>query len=240
MSDISINHSLNSVNAANIIRANDGTSKASTSKTTDKAKKDDSKKDIVSEEYGPVVSVSEDGDTVRVKNEEASEGIHDMLQKEIENLEEQEEFETPDFNVYIAQSSVSKVSESETSEPAETESAVPAHEAYEPAAASSSYEAPEPDITSYVGYSDSELKEMYLEGDISQIDYNKEMDARKAMREAEEKEATEFNNSIADNISKLAVANQTENTVNTIENGETSSTIPDELRLQALQNFDTV
>ncbi len=225
MSDITINHSLNSVNAANNIPANDGTSKASTSKTTDKAKKDDSKKDIVSEEYGPIVSVSEDGDTVRVKNEEASEGIHDMLQKEIENLKEQEEFETPDFNVYMAQSSVSEVSELETSEPA---------------AASSSYEAPEPDITSYLGYSDSELKEMYLEGDISQIDYNKEMDARKAMREAEEKEATEFNNSIADNISKLAVTNQTENTVNTIENGETSSTIPDELRLQALQNFDTV
>ena len=99
------------------------------------------------------------------------------------------------------------------------------------------------DITSYVGYSDSELKQLYLKGDISQIDYNQEMEAREARREAESMDMSKFTNSVADNISKLADVSRTADTVNTIENGDTSNTIPDNVRLQALQNlqnFDTV
>ena len=81
---------------------------------------------------------------------------------------------------------------------------------------------------------------MYLEGDISQIDYNLEMEAREARREAEATEADTFNKSVTDSISKISDIDRTANTVNVLENGETSNTIPDELRIQALQNFDTV
>ena len=169
--------------------------------------------DIVSKEYGPVVAVSEDGDTVRVKNEDNQEHIHDILQKEIEELEEEnEKFEIPDFEVH-------KIEIKET-------------------------EAPEQkDIDSYVGYSDAELKRLYLEGDISQIDYNLEMDARQTRRDAIASESLDFAKSVSNSISQLNDVNSTANTVNVLENGETSNTIPDEVRihaLEALQNFDTV
>ena len=96
------------------------------------------------------------------------------------------------------------------------------------------------DVTSYASYSDSELKLLYLKGDISQIDYNQEMNARTARRESETAEAKTFNNDVMSSISKLSQVERDSSTVNALENGETSPTIPDEVRIQALQNFDIV
>lgn len=169
--------------------------------------------DVVSKEYGPVVSVSEDGDTVRVKNEDNQKHIHDILQKEIEELEEEhEKFKVPDFEIHKIE-----IKEPET-----------------------------PEITNkdlYGTYSDSELTRLYLEGDISQIDYDIEMEARKTRRDAIAAESLDFSNSVSNSISQLADVKNTKVTVNTLENKETSSTLSDELRihaLEALQNFDIV
>lgn len=220
MPDISNN--INKVNTAPITKAPEPapSPKPSPAKATDSPAKSEPSKDIVTEEYGPVIATSEDGDTVRVKNDEEKESdhIHEILQDEIARLEAQEEdFETPEYNVHTApvEDAIEEVPESETD----------------------TYEA---DITSYIGYSDSELKQMYLEGDISQIDYNQEMEAREARRDAQAAQNDEFTKSVADNITKLSEANQSAKTVETLEKGETSDTIPDEVRIEALQNFDIV
>ena len=217
-----INNSINQVNTTAVMKTAESAASPKTvqPKAADSPAKAESTKDIMTEEYGPVVATSEDGDTVRVKNDEEKESdhIHEILQDEIARLEAQEEdFETPEYNVHTApvEDAIEEVPESETD----------------------TYEA---DITSYIGYSDSELKQMYLEGDISQIDYNREMEARKAREEAEASENDKFNKDIAHDISKLSEVAQTEKTVKQIENGDTSSTIPDEIRIEALQNFDTV
>ena len=223
-----INNSINQVNTTAVMKTAESAASPKTAqpKAADSPAKAESAKDIMTEEYGPVVATSEDGDTVRVKNDEDKESdrIHEILQDEIERLKASEEdFETPEYTVHTAPVEDSREDETEESETEESET--------------EEYEA---DITSYIGYSDSELKQMYLEGDISQIDYNREMEARKAREEAEASENDKFNKDIAHNISKLSEVAQTEKTVKQIENGDTSSTIPDEIRIQALQNFDTV
>ena len=228
MSDIIFNNSISQSSTSNVstakapIQAPKPSKQASPgaandTKAPEASSNTESKKDIVTEEYGKVVSVSDDGDTLRVKNEQNQEGIHDILQEEIAELEEMESFEMPDFDVHRVESKATEAStiEDEISE----------------------------DITSYVGYSDSELKRLYLKGDISQIDYNQEMEAREARREAEASESADFANSVSDSISRLASIDRDANTVNTIANGDTSNTIPDNVRIQALQslqNFDTV
>ena len=218
-----INNSINQVNTTAVMKTAESAASPKTAqpKAADSPAKAESTKDIMTEEYGPVVATSEDGDTVRVKNDEdrESDRIHEILQDEIARLKATEEdFETPEYTVHTAPVEDSREDVTEESETEE-------------------YEA---DITSYIGYSDSELKQMYLEGDISQIDYNREMEARKAREEAEASENDKFNKDIAHNISKLSEVAQTEKTVKQIENGDTSSTIPDEIRIQALQNFDTI
>ena len=218
-----INNSINQVNTTAVMKTAESAASPKTvqPKAADSPAKAESTKDIMTEEYGPVVATSEDGDTVRVKNDEDKESdrIHEILQDEIARLKATEEdFETPEYTVHTAPVEDSREDVTEESETEE-------------------YEA---DITSYIGYSDSELKQMYLEGDISQIDYNREMEARKAREEAEASENDKFNKDIAHNISKLSELAQTEKTVKQIENGDTSSTIPDEIRIQALQNFDTI
>lgn len=227
MSDISINANITPINVTDNTAPSHPTTASKTKDTDTKA----ASEDVVSEEYGPVVSVSDDGDTVRVKNEKNQEGVHDILQDELDNLKEQESFEMPDFNLHTATTADSQAVASE-SDVYEAADSYEYEEAEEQTAST--------DITSYIGYTDQELKQMYLEGDISQIDYNLEMEAREARREAEAAEADTFNKSVADSISKISDIDRTANTVNVLENGETSNTISDELRIQALQNFDTV
>ena len=227
MSDISINANITPINVTDNTAPSHSTTASKTKDTDTKA----ASEDVVSEEYGPVVSVSDDGDTVRVKNEKNQEGVHDILQDELDNLKEQESFEMPDFNLHTATTADSQAVASE-SDVYEAADSYEYEEAEEQTAST--------DITSYIGYTDQELKQMYLEGDISQIDYNLEMEAREARREAEASEADTFNKSVADSISKISDIDRTANTVNVLENGETSNTISDELRIQALQNFDTV
>ena len=47
-------------------------------------------------------------------------------------------------------------------------------------------------LTSYEGISDMKLEQMYLEGEISKIDYDQEMESREAEREAENDNAQQF------------------------------------------------
>ena len=170
--------------------------------------------DVLTDEYGPVVSSSEDGDTVRVKSDNDEDtNIHEFLQEKIARLSEKK-FEMPNYEVHTAGKQIQKNNWDTTDDTN--------------------------DITSFAGYSDSELKQLYLKGDISQIDYNQEMEARASRKESKAEESKSFNTSTVESIGKLSQIERDANTVDIIENEETSSTIPDEIRLQALQNFDVV
>ncbi|SFH72369.1 hypothetical protein SAMN04487830_10690 [Pseudobutyrivibrio sp. OR37] len=216
MADIGIKNNLHIENSAPAKSAQ-APQQTSTPKPKIEAEKPDKKAsaDILSKEYGPVVSKSKDGDTVRVKHDE-DEGnkIHEILQEEIEKLQEQNSHEKPDFETHATVTQIQKNNWDISSEAI--------------------------DVTSYAGYSDSKLKELYLKGDISQIDYNQEMEARAARRENERIEAQSFNKDFATSISKLSQVERDARTVDEIQNGQQSTTIPDEIRIQALQNFDIV
>ena len=49
-------------------------------------------------------------------------------------------------------------------------------------------------LASYTGISDQKLEQMYLQGEISRMDYDKEMEAREERREAENNENDQFSN----------------------------------------------
>lgn len=172
----------------------------------------DKSTDVLTEEYGPVVSSSKDGDTVRVKQDNGEEtNLHKILQEELERLSEKK-FEMPDYEVHTAANEIQK----NTRDMAEEAR----------------------NITSFAGYSDSELKQLYLKGDISQIDYNQEMESRTARKASEAEDLQSFNNNTAKSLAKLSQIENDANTVDIIESGQVSDTIPEEIRIQALQNFD--
>lgn len=50
-----------------------------------------------------------------------------------------------------------------------------------------------PGVTSFKGYTDEQLEQLYIKGEISKNDYDKEMDARKEREEELEKAGSEFN-----------------------------------------------
>jgi hypothetical protein len=220
MSDISIKNSVVSINTTSSSGASNTASTPSSSKTTNTVHADTTT-DVVSEEFGKVVSVSEDGDTVRVKNDNQDEGIHDILQQELDELKEDElkedDFKTPDFNVHKIEPPEIKPIEIEAKD-----------------------DTINVDTTSYIGYTDAELKEMYLEGVISQTELNHELEVREANRKAQAADDSKFVDVMADKLAKVSDIERSSEAVNTIENKDTSSTLSDEARVQALQNFDTV
>lgn len=58
-------------------------------------------------------------------------------------------------------------------------------------------EAYEQKLQSFQGISDMKLEQMYLQGEISKIDYDQEMESREEAREAEDQENTQFGNQMA-------------------------------------------
>ena len=125
-----------------------------------------------------VVSVSEDGDTVQVSDEgsreldeSASGTVISQTDREPETSRFEEDIEiepiTPPEITPIEAPEIA----SETAAAEETESA-------------------DRDITSFAGYTDQQVEQMYLEGEISQNDYNNEI-ARREEMEASEREERE-------------------------------------------------
>ncbi|MCR5675567.1 MAG: hypothetical protein K6G16_07660 [Lachnospiraceae bacterium] len=63
--------------------------------------------------------------------------------------------------------------------------------------------ASEGQINSFIGYSDAELERMYLQGNISKFDYDKEMESRTAEEEARREELTDFALETTDQAAQL-------------------------------------
>ena len=84
---------------------------------------------------------------------------------------------------------------------------------------------------------------MYLRGDVSQIEYNQEIEARDAAREARLESANDNTRKIIEEEAESSNLERTAEAVNTIQNGdvlEGEGTVPIDVRLQAMQNADNL
>ncbi|SFV04141.1 hypothetical protein [Butyrivibrio sp. INlla21] len=216
-----------------------------------------SRDDVRTKEYGPVIARSSDGDTVRVKKDELEEryeqekresAIYDKArnesgrtgEEEIPDVElpeiELEEYE-PEFDFKPIPYEPGEFLEKTKQEAIKAQDS--AREIYKEASidgASSS--------TGQVGsYSDSMLKEMYLKGDISQISYEREMEAREEQRKAREMDDRAFSADMAEDDDRIREMERTREVIRDVENGDvnTSDDAPSlDQRLQAIQNADAM
>ena len=97
--------------------------------------------------------------------------------------------------------------------------------------------------SAYSGYTDAQLEQMYLRGDVSQIEYNQEVEARDAAREARLESAKENTREIIEDEAESREIERTAETINTIQTGEVlegEGAVPIEARLQAIQNLDNM
>lgn len=97
--------------------------------------------------------------------------------------------------------------------------------------------------SAYAGYTDAQLQQMYLRGDVSQIEYNSEIEARDAAREARLESAKENTREIIEDEAESREIERTAEAINTIQTGEVlegEGAVPIEVRLQAIQNADNM
>ncbi len=91
-----------------------------------------------------------------------------------------------------------------------------------------------PQITSYDGYSDQQLRSLYLDGTISRYSYDSEMSQRaEAIKEFENNEQV-FREGIVRDIGNMDKAERTEETIRTIDSGYYSRTLSTEARMEML------
>ncbi|MCR5098088.1 MAG: hypothetical protein K6B14_03980 [Lachnospiraceae bacterium] len=125
-----------------------------------------------------VVSVSDDGDTVQVSDEGAQElsestsgAVISQRQSEAEALRDEEDIEI---------------------EPVEAPEIEPI-EAPEITPVTTDTDDEKREITSFVGYTDQQVEQMYLKGEISQNDYNNEIARREELEASDRADKEQFN-----------------------------------------------
>lgn len=172
---------------------------------------EEKRKDRIKEELENVVSVSEDGDTVQASNEGQERLEEDAFGRVVvKNKEEIAPEELAENIAEMAEMPEIDIPEEEQVEAAEEEVAPVAAAPEENIASASELMSAQPEdvaqagqnITSFVGYTDSELEQMYLKGDISKQDYDAEMENRAEKKEVKEAESKEFGREIEEQLSK--------------------------------------
>ncbi len=212
---------------------------------TDTSKVSEASENIKAEEYGPIIATSSDGDTVRVKSSNESDesklysaatGIteNDTNAQEIPDIE----LPPPPKPAFEPNTDFEPEPDPDLEPNPNLESATKNNESIIQDSGKSSSDSSQ--VSSYGSYTESQLKQMYLEGDISQIAYNLEIQAREAAKEEQAKETQEFTNDMADNSAEQNEIAQTAANIDTIENGDTSDTIPVDVRMQAMQTIENL
>ena len=225
--------------------------------------------EVKASEYGPVIARSDDGDTVRVKNEkselkaeekDSAATIYDAVKaandkkdkEEVPNIELPEKKPEPkEVEIRKQEQQRSKYDLSEEGEreklakrTAENAKRTTIEESNPELVNSKNREKiTQAGSSAYAGYTDAQLEQMYLRGDVSQIEYNEEIEARDAAREARLAEATENSREMIENEAESREMERTAEVVNTVQNGNVSEgpgTVPLESRLQAIQNVDNM
>ncbi len=195
----------------------------------DTTKAAEASENVKTEEYGPVIATSSDGDTVRVKSENENENEESRIYDAAAATSEKEtrQPEIPDVELPPPPKPKPELKPIETAKGDSTEDTTASSQ------------------SSYKTLTKSQLEQMYLQGDISQAAYNLEMDARKAAEEEKAKDeqsedTKEFINDMSDSASRQSEIAQTAANIDTILNGDSSETIPVDVRMQAIQNLDNM
>ena len=194
-------------------------------KSADTVKQPDAAQDKKASEAGKkaeekqlenVISTSQDGDTVQAGKEA------------LDKLKEDEEYgRVVDKGSLLAAKDPSAERRAELREEAEKKAEEKEEEKEE-----------EKNVTSFNGYTDAQLKQMYLKGDISRQDYDKEIEDRESKKEARGEEEEKFMKEGAQNVGKQK---ENERDADTIKNigSEDSSDAPDAMmRAQIMQALD--
>jgi len=225
--------------------------------------------EVKASEYGPIIAQSGDGDTVRVKNDksdlkadekdsavtiyDAVKAANDKREKEaVPNIDLPEKKKETEAAQAAAEEQ--KRSKIDLTDKGEREKL--AKQAAENAKRQTIEES-DPGLynrknqekitqagsSAYAGYTDAQLQQMYLRGDVSQIEYNQEIEARDAAREARLESANDNTRKIIEEEAESSNLERTAEAVNTIQNGdvlEGEGTVPIDVRLQAMQNADNL
>ena len=180
------------------------------------------------EELADVIAVSEDGDTVQ-----ATENSLNKLDEEEENKTVirdgvPDDRENPIAKMKEAMEKVKKAI-AEKDEKAEEKEEEKAAEEFKQ------------QITSFDGYTDQQLEQLYIKGEISKADYDKEMDSREEQKTSD---AQERNNFSKDMTEKIVLTEENTRGGAAIEtaysdraNNETMK--PDE-RIKAMENLEDI
>lgn len=129
-----------------------------------------------------VVSVSDDGDTVQVSDE----GAQELTDSETGAVISQRQ---PEDNVLRDEEDIEiEPIEAPEIEPIEAPEITPV--------TTDDKEDQKREITSFVGYTDQQVEQMYLEGEISQNDYNNEIARREELEASGREDREQFNNTM--------------------------------------------
>lgn len=199
----------------------------STTKTSSSSKKtsQSAKNDALSKEYGRLVSVSEDGDTVRIKSEEYVSRVDSEKDKKNPETAANATDSDKEQNVSLSNSK-------DTTEPADEEIAEKEPEVKE--------EKPEQKITSFAGYTSSQLKLLVQTGAISEYAYESEIEAREARTEALTEDTKDFINDITAETALKEDISKTSDVIKDIENGKVNDDISIKARMQAMEAIDNL
>ncbi len=191
------------------------------------------------EQLEDVVSISKDGDTVQVKPESAQKLEDDAFGTVIRRSDEEEKEE----NAQLIKESEKRREEIEEAIEKNREAAERRAENAEKqsAEAEEDQQALTGNITSFAGYTDSQLETMYLKGDISKIDYDKEMSSREEKREAETANTAEFNQTMTENgLERTKVEINEETLAQAFAPGANNDTIRPEDRVDIVEKLQDV
>ena len=214
----------------------------------------DTREKAAAKEYGPVISRSSDGDTVRVKASASDQALayENAPTYEIPRMSIRTFDAARDFHEYGLIED--KIQDFELPERKSTyEPPKPEFKEFEfPDAVKDSFAKPvevkEPVVsdetaavakeTSLQGVSDAELKRKYLQGDISTATYNSEVEARDAREEALKTENSKVSEEITSDAAKTAENQRSQEALEALESDEAPKEIPVDVRAQFAQAMD--
>jgi len=180
-----------------------------------------------------VVAVSEDGDTVQV-SEEGNEKLEDQARGSVKRLDQQEE---PQAAQVLEEQARAAREMREAIQAAREARAQSREESREQAGEEQAREEETREITSFAGYTNTQLERLYRDGAISRHDYEQEMEAREDDQAATMEEGRELDRQMGQIASARQQVQADEETVETLASGESSDSIDVQIRAQMLANL---
>ncbi|MCR5789275.1 MAG: hypothetical protein K6G83_05230 [Lachnospiraceae bacterium] len=191
------------------------------------------------EELQNVVSVSKDGDTVQVSDESAKKlnddafGRMDIIGRDEEQIEKNtiesgltspEVAKLADTNV-LQKNAADRVKDEEKTEDFKIQSEDDKGDA-------------KPQITSYAGYTENQLEQMYLKGDLSKQDYDKAVEAKEKQKEAIKEEDSETTKKLSGLVTMEDQQDKDAEELTDIFGPYTSDTFTEKERADILETLD--